>query len=240
MDIEIRGLAKDFADCTALAGVDLAVESGERVGLVGANGAGKSTLLHILMGFLAPDRGEARVLGVPAGDPGDGVKERIGFVPELSGLLPWATARDLAGLYRSLYRRWDDGVYQRLVRRWEIAEYRRVRELSKGQARLAELALCFAARPDLLLLDEPFHGLDAVMRFRVMEEMERMNRERGTTLLTSSHILHDVEKISRRVVVLREGEILLDRRVEALDGGLEKTFVRLYDLDGEEEDDDGR
>jgi len=229
--IAVRDLAKEYLTLTALQGVSLDVARGESVGLLGSNGAGKSTLLHILIGLLRPDAGEARVFGRDPFHLPREWKERIGFVPEETGLPPWATIESLARLFAGLFRRWDEEAFRGYVEGWDLEPGQSIRSLSKGERRLAELALTFATRPELILLDEPFHGLDAVMRILVLDEIRRIGRDEGATIFYSSHILTDVERIAGRIVILRAGEIVLDRPTAELGETVEEAFVRLYGVD---------
>ncbi len=234
MDIEIQGLTKRYITLTALRNISLNVAKGESVGLIGSNGAGKTTLLHILMGFITFDEGSAKIVGKSSTHLDAATKEKIGFVAEETGLLPWATLLDIAGLYRHLYSQWDEGLLSHFIDDWEILTDKRMRSMSKGQRRLAELALCFSCHPSVLLLDEPFIGLDAVMRLKVLRVMKEMNSQQGTTIFHSSHILSDIEKIADRVIIIREGEIQLDERISSLKSSVEKTFVQYYGLSKEE------
>lgn len=211
------------------------VASGESVGLVGSNGAGKTTLLHILMGFIPFDEGMVKILGTSSSSINASTKEKIGFVDEETNLLPWATLLDTAGLYKNLYRQWDGDMLLRFIEEWEIVANRRTRSLSKGQRRLAELALCFSCRPAILLLDEPFIGLDAVMRIKVLDAIKEMNSQYGTTIFYCSHILSDIEKIANRVVIIRQGQICLDERISNLGSSVEEMFLKHYGLSAEEE-----
>lgn len=228
--VHVWAVTKEYAPLTALDRVDLRVEPGESVGLLGSNGAGKTTLFHLLMGFLPFEGGDASIFGVPAEKVGGAVRERVAFLPEESGLPPWATPREVARLYADLYRRWDRRRFDRLTEDWEIPVDQRAITLSKGERRLAEIALSLSIRPELLLLDEPFHGLDAVMRVLVREEIERTVGGEGVTLLYSTHILPDVEKIARRIVILRAGRVALDRPVEEIGGPVEEVFRELYGI----------
>jgi len=234
MDIEIQGLTKKYITLTALRNVSLNVASGESVGLVGANGAGKTTLLYILMGFISYDEGMVKILGTSSANIDAATKEKIGFVAEEISLLPWATLLDIAGLYKNLYGQWDKDMFSRFLEEWEIVADKRTRSISKGQRRLAELAVCLSCHPTILLLDEPFIGLDAVMRIKVLEVMKEMNSQYGTTIFYSSHILSDIEKIAHRVIIIRQGEICLDERISNLESSVEKTFVKYYGLSREE------
>ncbi len=233
-DIGVAGLIKEYLVCGALDGVTFSVARGESIGLLGSNGAGKSTLLHILMGFTTSGGGTASIFGLPCGELDRSTKERIGFVAEEASLPPWATLRELAGLYASLYSRWDGNLLDHFIDEWEILPDRRMNNLSKGQKRIAELALCFSCRPDLLLLDEPFSGLDAVMRRDVIRLIGEMSGE-GRTIVYSSHILSDIERIADRIIILRKGEICLDARRADLGESVEEAFFRHYNLDDEDE-----
>ncbi len=230
MDIEIQGLTKKYITLTALRNVSLNVARGESVGLVGANGAGKTTLLYILMGFISYDEGMVKILGTSSAHIDAATKEKIGFVAEEISLLPWATLLDIAGLYKHLYSRWDEEMLFRFIEDWEIIAEKRMRSMSKGQRRLAELALCFSCHPTILLLDEPFIGLDTVMRLKVLSVMKEMNSQYGTTIFYSSHILSDIEKIAHRVIIIREGGICLDEQISNLESSVGKTFVKYYGL----------
>jgi len=117
---------------------------------------------------------------------------------------------------------------------WEIVPDKRMRNMSKGQKRLAELALCFSCHPGILVLDEPFVGLDAVMRFNVLSAMKEMNTQLGTTIFYSSHILSDIEKIAKRVVIIRDGEISLDQQIENLTMSVEEAFIQNYGVSVED------
>lgn len=226
--IEVSDLTKEYLTLTALSAVCFTVHPGESVGLLGSNGAGKSTLLHVLMGFLVPDDGEALLFGVPPSRMSTREKERVGFVPEDSGLPPWATLEETARLFSSLYHRWSRKRFDRLIDEWEIPADQRLNTLSRGERRLAELALCFSTRPDLFLFDEPLQGLDAVMRIRVINELKEMIRRDGITLFCSSHILSDVEKLAERILIIRAGEIALDERIDRLNESIEDRFFDLY------------
>ncbi|MBN2542069.1 ABC transporter ATP-binding protein [bacterium] len=232
--IDVKNLTKRYINFVALNNISFDIGRGELVGLIGSNGAGKSTLLHILMGFISFNEGNVSILGQPLEDLDYRTKENIGFVPEEPSLLPWATTIDTAALYKSLYPEWDEETFQRLIVQWEIVEDKRTRNMSKGQKRLAEIALCLSCQPELLILDEPFVGLDAVMRFDVLDEMKRLNAERETTIFYSTHILSDIEKIAKRLIIIREGEICLDKQISELDSTVEQTFIEHYGLYEEE------
>jgi ABC-2 type transport system ATP-binding protein len=184
--IAAQGLEKRFGAGQVLAGLDLAVPEGSIYGLLGRNGAGKTTLLKLAMGLLSPTAGSIRI-----------DSERIGYVAESGSLPDWMTARDLIRFERRLRPRLDVARLERL------AGDAPMRALSKGQRKRLELELALAAEPEVLILDEPFDGLDPVTRAEAMEAVVQS----GATMLISSHALTDLERLCDRVGVLAGGRI---------------------------------
>ncbi|MBN1755591.1 ABC transporter ATP-binding protein [bacterium] len=231
--IEVKELTKSYFNLIALNKIGFTIAQGEAVGLIGSNGAGKTTLMHILIGFLGYDEGEAFLLGKRCSEMDISTKQKVGFVPEEHGLLPWANLLELASLYRNLYPEWNQDLIEQFIDEWGLQPEKRLRTLSKGQKRLTELALCFSCQPRVLLLDEPFIGLDAVMRLKVFGILNELNQKQGTTIFYSSHILPDVERIARRIIIIKEGISLLDSSIRDLHEPLESLFAKLYDLKSE-------
>jgi ABC-2 type transport system ATP-binding protein len=213
--IEARGLAKRYpgragaGPVAALEGLDLAIPRGAVAGLLGPNGSGKSTTIRLLLGLHRPTAGEARVLGLPAGHPES--RRRTGYLPEDSDLYPFLTAREtveMSGALHGMGRRERRAAAAGLLERVGLAAEadRRVEGFSRGMKRRAGLAAALVHSPELLVLDEPTAGLDPVGReglLRILEEC----RGRGTTVLLSSHVLSDVERLCDRVAVLGQGRL---------------------------------
>ncbi|QNP71216.1 ABC transporter ATP-binding protein [Streptomyces roseirectus] len=203
--IEVSGLHKSFGLTHALDGLDLRVETGEVHGFLGPNGAGKSTAIRVLLGLLRADSGTARLLG---GDPWHDAVElhrRIAYVP--GDVTLW---RDLSGgevidLYGRLRGgRLDARRRADLIDRFELDPTKKGRTYSKGNRQKVALVAAFAADVDLLILDEPTSGLDPLME-EVFQRCVREERERGRTVLLSSHILSEVEELCDRVSIVRQG-----------------------------------
>jgi ABC-2 type transport system ATP-binding protein len=236
----VRGLARrEYREVEALAGISFSIEPGELVGYVGPNGAGKSTTIKILSGILVPDAGECRVLGrVPW-------RERTRYVGEIGVVF---------GQRTQLW--WDLPVIEsfdllRAIYRVPEPEYRRnrdelvdlldleplldtpVRQLSLGQRMRCDLAAALLHAPRLVFLDEPTIGLDAVSKLAVRDFVQRLNRERGVTVILTTHDMDDIETLCRRVIVIGAGRILSDGTLEALRKKVRRERRLVVDLIGD-------
>jgi len=201
---------------SVLNGVDLRVKAGEVVGLLGRNGAGKTTLIHIAMGMLHQQKGTIEVFGLdPHRQPVE-VKRRIGFVSENQILPSFLKVHEVVELHRSLFPSWDDEMARELIDRYGLRAGARIKTLSKGQAREVALLCALCHRPELLLLDEPAGGLDALARREFLETAIQALNETGTTILFSSHYLSDVERLAGRVVMLHDASVLIDNSIDEL------------------------
>jgi ABC-2 type transport system ATP-binding protein len=205
------------------------------VAVVGANGAGKTTLFNVMLGLCAPDTGGCSILGAPSANLPPSIRGRLSFVADHAGPIPWASACDIARLYRILYPRWNQETFDRLLSSWHIDAFRRLNQLSKGQKRLAELALAAAIEPGILMLDEPFNGLDAVMRIHVQNLLRSMQRESGATILYATHILTELPAVADRMIVVRKGTVVYDAALGSDGKQPHEIFSELYheDIHGE-------
>jgi ABC-2 type transport system ATP-binding protein len=205
--IELRGLTKEFGDVRALDGVDLAVEAGEVFGFLGPNGAGKSTTIDVLLDFVRPTAGEARVLGLDPQREGVAVRQRVGVLPDGYRVYDRLTGRQhVAFAVRS--KGADDDPLA-LLERVGIAGAadRRAGGYSKGMRQRLVLAMALVGEPDLLILDEPSTGLDP-NGAREMRAIIREEAARGATVFFSSHVLEQVEAVCDRVAILDEGRVV--------------------------------
>ncbi|MFJ5530115.1 ATP-binding cassette domain-containing protein [Streptomyces sp. NPDC093261] len=202
--IEVSGLHKSFGRTQALDGLDLAVDAGEVHGFLGPNGAGKSTAIRILLGLLRADSGAARVLG---GDPWADTVElhrRIAYVPGDVTLWRNLSGGEVIDLFGRLRGGLNRGRRAELIERFELDPTKKGRTYSKGNRQKVALVAAFASDVDLLILDEPTSGLDPLME-EVFRRCVEEERERGRTVLLSSHILGEVEQLCDRVSIIRKG-----------------------------------
>ncbi|HEX7323672.1 MAG TPA: ABC transporter ATP-binding protein [Mycobacterium sp.] len=205
--IEIRGLTKNFAAVRALDGLDLTVHEGEVHGFLGPNGAGKSTTIRILLGAVKADGGAARLLG---GDPWTDAVElhrQIAYVPGDVTLWPNLTGGETIDLLARMRGGIDERLRDQLIERFDLDPRKKARTYSKGNRQKVSLISAFSSRARLLLLDEPSSGLDPLME-NVFQQCVTEARNRGATVLLSSHILAETETLCQRVTIIRAGRVV--------------------------------
>lgn len=226
--INCQNISKTYSEIKALRGISISVKEGEAVAIVGANGAGKSTFFNILLGLLKADEGYCSILGVNPEKITCETREMIGFIADHASPIPWASSHDLAKLYSRIYSNWDQEKYKYLIKTWKIDENRRLQQLSKGQKRLAEISLVTSINPKILLLDEPFDGLDAVMRIKIQKLLRDLQITRNTTILYATHILSELSATADRMIIMRSGTIVYDQKICSNAGSPEEIFKALY------------
>src|SRR5438067_9960565 len=206
--VHVSELTRRFGATTALDSVSVSLPRGAVYGLVGANGAGKTTLIRHILGLLRAQSGSVRVFGVdPVADP-VAVLSRIGYLSEENDLPGWMRVDELLRYTRAFYPGWDDDYAAELRRSFELDPAAKIKHLSKGQRARAGLLIALAYRPALLVLDEPSSGLDPIVRRDIMEAIIRAIAEEGRTVLFSSHLLHEVERVSDHVALIDRGQIV--------------------------------
>jgi ABC-2 type transport system ATP-binding protein len=212
--IECEGLTRDYGTRRAVWDLTLRVPRGCVFALLGRNGCGKTTTIKLLMGLLRPTRGACRVLGAPSPNLPEQVRERVGYLAEGHPLPRLWRVRQLESFTRAFYRKWDAALFARSLERFEIDPARRVWTLSRGQRGLVALALVVAAGPELVVLDDPSIGLDAVIRRKFLESMIELIQREGRTILFASHHLADVERVADRIGILEDGVLRVDCPVD--------------------------
>ena len=205
--------------------LNLTVPAGSIFALLGANGAGKTTTLKVLMNLLRPTAGVARVLGVDSGRLGEQELAQIGYVSENQQLPLWMTVRQLLDYCRPFYPTWDRQLEARLLARFNLPEDRRLRHLSRGMLMKAALLSSLAYRPELLILDEPFSGLDPVVRDDVSQGLLEAVRLGETSVLVSSHDIEEVERLADHVALLDAGRLRFAETTESLLGRFRRIEV---------------
>ena len=215
-----RRLRKGFGDnvggTTVLNNVSFSIPRGAVLGLIGRNGAGKTTLIRILVGLLMPDAGEAIILGEPALRMTDASKARLGYVPQQPESLNWLSVGQMLDFIGGFYPQWDQEYVMNSLLRWGISPARPLATLSPGERQRVALIRAMALQPALLILDEPAAALDPVARRDLLREIALRAGEAGTTVLFSTHIVSDLERVASHVCFLHEGKLLLDASMDDL------------------------
>ena len=205
--IDIQDLKKSYGSRAVLTGVDLEVPPGAVVGLMGTNGAGKSTLIKCLLNLLHPDSGTAQLFGCDSRNLSPAVKEQLGYVPQVVYLYPWMKVRYVIGYTASFYAQWDHAWSDELVRRWHVPLDTRVSALSTGQLQTLALVLALGHKPELLILDEPVASLDPIARREFLRSLLELVADGSRSVLFSTHISSDLERVATHVAILRGGRI---------------------------------
>ena len=213
--IEARGLFKAFDGKTAVDGIDLSVPEGTIYGILGPNGAGKTTTLRMLLGIIDPDRGERRVLG--RDHPLEAASE-IGYLPEERGLYPAMKTREAVafmGALRGLPLATGRARAEGLLKDNGLGDYvdKPIKSLSKGMAQTVQLFGTIVHRPKLIVLDEPFSGLDAINQGR-LEALIREEAAGGATIIFSTHVIAHAERLCERIAIIAGGKVRFEGRVD--------------------------
>jgi len=201
---------------TVLNGLDWRLLPGQVVGLLGRNGAGKTTLLEALLGLREPDSGSVSLFGQDAQRLDDAARARIGYVPQQSDLFESFTPLQLLAYFKSFYPRWNEAKVEGLMSRWEIPRDKAIRKLSGGQKQRLSIIRALAHEPDLLVLDEPVASLDPTGRRDFLRELVSEVLDRGATVVFSTHILSDLERVAFNVAFLAQGRIALQAPLDEL------------------------
>lgn len=214
--VTVRGLEVRFARRRVLDGLDFELPAGSVTALVGRNGAGKSTLLRVLVGALAPDAGDVRVLGIDPKHDGARVRRSVGYVADRFEVPSWIRGCDWLAFLARFYPTWSAAEAMRLCAVLELDVGARICELSKGNRTKLALVAALAHEPRVLLLDEPFAGLDVEARHAVTTAVLGSLREEARAVLLVSHSMRDVERVADRVAVLEGGRIVRSGELEAV------------------------
>lgn len=207
--VEIHRVTRRFGAKTALDDVSLTVPRGGVFGLIGGNGAGKTTLIKHILGMLKAQTGSVSVFGLDPVQNPVGTLGRIGYLSEDRDLPNWMRVGELMRYTQAFFPTWDERFAEELREAFDLDRLARVKTLSRGQRARAGLLVALAHRPELLVLDEPSSGLDPVVRRDILGAIIRTIADEGRTVLFSSHLLDEVERVADRVAIIHQGRVLL-------------------------------
>ena len=227
--IETHNLTRRFGRTEAVHALDLAVPTGSVFALLGPNGAGKTTTIKLLMNLLRPTAGNVHVLGVEARRLGERELAQIGYVSENQQLPLWMTVRQLLDYCRPFYPTWDVALEKNLLAQLELPEDRKLQHLSRGMLMKAALLSSLAYRPKLLVLDEPFSGLDPLVRDEFIRGVLEVSDSGDWTVFVSSHDIDEVERMCDHVALIDGGRLQLSEPTEVLQARFRRVEVTLSD-----------
>ena len=223
--IQINQLQKNFDSKKVLRGVDLTVPPGTVLGLLGQNGSGKSTLIKCALGLLRTTGGTATLCGDPAWHLSAETKARLGYVPQEVVSYPWMRVRQVIAYTAAFYPTWNSALVDKLCHRWQLPLEDRVGPLSVGQIQTLGIVLALGHEPDLLILDEPVASLDPNARREFLRTLLEIVDQSRRTILFSTHITSDLERIASRVAILREGKIAFHCELDELKESVKRLRI---------------
>ena len=232
--VSLHSLVKTFGQHRAVDGISLEIPRGIIFGLIGPNGAGKTTTIRMILDIFRPDSGEVKVFGMPAGDQ---VKDRVGYLPEERGLYRRTKVLEMLAYQGSLRGASPSAARQEAsdwLDRLELAEWkgRKVEDLSKGMQQKVQFIGAILGKPELLILDEPFSGLDPVNQDVFKDLMLDLNRK-GASIIFSTHQMDTAEKLCREIALLNKGQIVLGGTLSQIKSRFGKNSVMVeFDGDG--------
>ena len=213
--LEIKGLTKHFSGFS-LDHLDLTLPSGCILGLIGENGAGKSTTIKLILDILHKDGGTVTVLGRDNEKEIRSIKEDVGVVMDESGIPECLTAKQVGRVMKHTFKNWDDGEYCRLLKKLSLPVDKQFKDFSRGMKMKLGIAVAMSHGAKLLLLDEPTGGLDPVVRDEVLDMFYEFTRDEDHSILISSHIVSDLEKLCDYVAFLHKGKLMLCEEKDSL------------------------
>ncbi len=227
--VDVNKLSRSFGKTEALSCIDFQVSRGKVYGLVGANGAGKTTLIKHLLGLLRAKSGNVKIFGEdPVRNP-PAVLRRIGYLSEDRDIPDWMSIDELMRYTSAYHRGWDRSYASELLDTFSLDPGNKISSLSRGMRAQVALISAVAHRPDLLILDEPSSGLDAIVRKDILNAVVRTISEEGRTVIFSSHLLEEVERLSDHVTMINRGRVTLDSSLESINNSHHHSSFRFRD-----------
>jgi len=213
--LELNNLTKRY-DTFILDSVNMSLEEGFIMGLVGQNGAGKTTIIKLILGLLKRDNGSIHIFGKDIDEDADEIKQQIGFVLDESDWYDSFTIREMVKIISTFYDNWDQTIFEKYLKSFNLEEASRIDSLSKGMKMKFSLAVALSHDAKLIIMDEPTSGLDPIIRDEVLEILQKIIADGGKSILFSSHISSDIDKIADYITFIHEGRIIFSKSREEI------------------------
>lgn len=224
--LQLENLVLSYGEKSVLDGINLTLKAGSVTGLLGRNGAGKTTLMRAALGLLRADSGSVSLFGVDAWNAAESARQRIGYVAQEGQTFSWLRIRDALKLVGSFYQQWDETLIKRYLVEWDVDAAEFIQDLSVGQRQKVSILMAMGHHPDLLVLDEPVASLDPVARRQFLQALVELNSEIGSTILFSTHITSDLERVASNVCVLHNGKLRFNGELDSLKEGCQRLHLK--------------
>jgi len=228
--LKITGLSKSFGRHLVFNNLNMKLNAEKVYGLLGLNGEGKTTLIRILLGVIPSDAGEILYKDSPVSFRSASYKEEVGYIPEDPFFFGGMRVGELLGFNAAFYRRWDGRRADELLKRFSLDKKARIRTLSRGMKLRLEMAVALAARPTLLVLDDPTSGLDVPTRYDFLQDIVKELADAGTTIFFSTHLVHELERIVEHIFILHKGRLILDDDFQAVKDSTRRVRLSFENL----------
>lgn len=224
--VAAQQVAKSFGSDMVLRNTSLSIEKGQVVGLLGTNGAGKSTFIKCMLGLLKVDAGQVQLFGEASWDLSAQAKARLGYVPQEAKFYNWMRVRQVIDYWGTFYENWDTSLVGELCDRWKLPLLQRVGSISPGQLQRLALVVALGHRPELLILDEPVASLDPFGRRETLRQLIELTQDSEHTVLFSTHILSDLERVASHIAMLSDGRIACYEELDGLKDRVKRLRLR--------------
>jgi len=224
--LQLKNIEKSFYEKDVLKNLDFEIQEGMIVGLLGKNGAGKSTMIKIALGLLKPDCGSATLFGQDARQMDSAVKHRIGYVPQVASGFQWMRIETMLDYTGAFYDNWDRKKVERLLKEWDLDPWDKIATLSEGERQKLAIIQAMGHDPDLFIFDEPVASLDPVARRQFIHKLIELNIDSGKTMLFSTHITSDLERVAADITMLSEGKIALKGELAHLKERIKRLHIK--------------
>jgi len=224
--INLSNIHKQFDGRYVLRELDLDVPPGTILGLMGRNGAGKSTLIKCLLGFLHPDAGRAAIFGEDSRDLSADARQRIGYVPQTMKGFRWMKAGTFLDYSGSFYRKWNRDKVALLLREFELRTESQIGRMSEGELQKLSIVRALGHDPELLIFDEPVASLDPLARRNFLRRLIEINMDENLTMLFSSHIASDLERVASDIAILKNGRIAYRGDLDSLQERIRRIHIQ--------------